>query len=209
MTIENLSLVLPIVALDDDSGDYKATPYFEDYLFQLVNAMGGEGSEATPDSVQLSALHQQLIPLQGKASALEKGLANIEHPDQSMLRAKSANQSAEIEALTQLISSLLSQNASLRSALSSIKKFTLKEIESGDTAYTTTGNQKITCNNTAAATITLNTTPVDGEELILKRKAAAVNLIGTVDGDVNPVIAFKYDSPHLCFTRSTGEWSII
>lgn len=40
-----LNIALPIVEKDLLTGEFKATEYFEDYLYQLVKATGGEGSE--------------------------------------------------------------------------------------------------------------------------------------------------------------------
>ncbi len=48
-----LDLAMPIVE-KDDNGDLIATPYFEDYLFQIINSIGGEGSDiaATVESAR-------------------------------------------------------------------------------------------------------------------------------------------------------------
>ena len=44
-----LDLALPIIEKDPDTGELKATPYFEDYLYQLVKATGGEGAGGITD----------------------------------------------------------------------------------------------------------------------------------------------------------------
>lgn len=76
--------------------------------------------------------------------------------------------------------------------------------------FTTTGNQIIICTNTAAIDITLNATPSDGEQLhIKKQNTGRVNVIGDIDGDTKKAIVLRYDAPHLVFTVSAGEWSII
>lgn len=87
--------------------------------------------------------------------------------------------------------------------------FELITVATGDTAFTTTGNQVVICNNTAAATITLNALPDDGEELHIKRRDTSVTVSGTVDGNTSTPIPSKFDSMHLVFTLAAAEWSII
>jgi hypothetical protein len=83
------------------------------------------------------------------------------------------------------------------------------EIAAGDTAFTTTIDQFIVCNNTAAATITLNTEPEDGEELVIARRNAGVIMAGVVNGKTNPSLALKLDTAHLKFSVAAGEWVVI
>lgn len=85
-----LDLAMPIV-VKDDNGTFKATPYFEDYLFQIITSIGGEGAESIVD--ESSSL--LIASLLSKVAKVEKELADF-------------NQSASL---------LLSQNASLRSSL--------------------------------------------------------------------------------------------
>lgn len=78
-----LDIALPIVE-KDSNGDFVATTYFEDYLFDIINSIGGEGAESIVD--ESSSLLISLI--QNKVAKLEKDILNIEHPDQSQVRAK-------------------------------------------------------------------------------------------------------------------------
>lgn len=82
-------------------------------------------------------------------------------------------------------------------------------LEAGDTAFTTTASQVITCLNTAPADIFLNSTPEDGEEVIVPRREALVTINGAIDGDTSLVIVFKFDTPHLRFSAAAGEWGLI
>lgn len=41
---QNLDTALPIVE-KDEFGEYKATPYFEDYLHSIISSLGGEGAQ--------------------------------------------------------------------------------------------------------------------------------------------------------------------
>ncbi|MEE9304397.1 MAG: hypothetical protein V3U84_11540 [Thiotrichaceae bacterium] len=83
------------------------------------------------------------------------------------------------------------------------------EIPAGGTALTTTGNQLIVCNNTAAATVTLNPNPSDGERVHIKRRDAGVTISGDVDGVTSLTIANIYDAPHLVYSSLADEWMLI
>ena len=75
--------------------------------------------------------------------------------------------------------------------------------------FTTTSSQICICNNTTPITLTLNDSPDDGEELIIKRLGSSVVVSGAIDGATSKTIASKYDAPHLVYTVAAGEWSII
>jgi len=75
---EYLDIALPIVEKDPDTGEFKATPYFEDYLYQIVRATGGEGSE-TITEVNSSALQADKVPyLTGLVLSLIKKIGHLE-----------------------------------------------------------------------------------------------------------------------------------
>ncbi len=73
-----LDIALPIIEKDPDTGEFKATPYFEDYLYQLVKATGGEGSETTTE-VMIAGLQADKVPyLSGLVLSLRKKIAHLE-----------------------------------------------------------------------------------------------------------------------------------
>ena len=73
-----LDIALPIIEKDPDTGEFKATPYFEDYLYQLVQATGGEGAE-TVTEVNEAALQSAKVPyLYGLVLSLRKKIAHLE-----------------------------------------------------------------------------------------------------------------------------------
>ena len=73
-----LDLALPIVEKDPDTGEWKATPYFEDYLYELVKATGGEGAE-TITEVMTAGLQSDKVPyLMGLVLSLRKKIAHLE-----------------------------------------------------------------------------------------------------------------------------------
>jgi len=80
-------------------------------------------------------------------------------------------------------------------------------IATGDTAFTTTGNQLIICNNTAALTITLNLAPDDGEMITVIRRDASISLVGDVNGSTPTAIPSKNDVLDVYYTLAAGEWS--
>lgn len=82
-------------------------------------------------------------------------------------------------------------------------------VATGDTAYTTAGDQFITCLNTAAAVITLNATPDDGEEVIIWRGDNSVTVSGSINGSTSIVLASQYDAPHLKYSAAAGVWALI
>jgi hypothetical protein len=74
-----LDIALPITEKDPQTGEVKATPYFEDYLYQLVKATGGEGSE-TITEVNTSALQADKVPyLMGLVLSLRKKVSHLEN----------------------------------------------------------------------------------------------------------------------------------
>lgn len=75
--------------------------------------------------------------------------------------------------------------------------------------YTTTGSQVITCLNTSPITITLNSSPVDKEELDVKRKESQVIISGTIDGSSSLTLASQYDAVRLRYSSTAGEWGVM
>ena len=49
MAADNLDIDLAICYVDPDSKEIKATPYFEDYLWKIIDTLGGEGSTIVRD----------------------------------------------------------------------------------------------------------------------------------------------------------------
>lgn len=93
--------------------------------------------------------------------------------------------------------------------LRKLTELQLKEIPTGGTTYSAKGSQLLICNNTAAATVTLNTAPFDGEILHVKRRGASVSFTGTIDGRTDFSIQIPYQAIKLVYTASAGEWSAI
>ncbi|MDH5182451.1 MAG: hypothetical protein OEX12_01055 [Gammaproteobacteria bacterium] len=75
--------------------------------------------------------------------------------------------------------------------------------------HSTAGDEIISCNNDSTITITLNPNPVNGEEVIVKRRNAPVVISGPIDGSSSKTINTMYGSPHLVYISGNLEWSII
>ena len=75
--------------------------------------------------------------------------------------------------------------------------------------YTSFGNEIIICANTLPITITLNPSPLNGEQVHIKRTEELVTVNGDIDGDTSKNIVLKYDAPALVFTDTIAEWSIV
>ena len=202
-----LDIALPIVE-KNELGEFRATPYFEDYLFQIINSIGGEGAETSLDD-SLSLL---VAANQAKVSKLEKDLLNIDHPNQSMLTSKISAHDERLSNLEQLVSELSSENAYLRALLGKLSVFNVVELAAGDTTYTTSGNTILICNNTGLATVTLNATAANKEEVIIVRNAAGgvnVTAVKKISGKTIKTILRRYTSPRHIFTTIADSWSVI
>lgn len=81
--------------------------------------------------------------------------------------------------------------------------------------YTTTGEvalETVICTNSSPSIVTLHPLPADGDEVIVKRQNAQVTIEGngqTIDGQTEMILGTRYDSPHMVWTESGDEWSII
>ncbi len=75
---EFLDIALPIVEKDPETGEFKATPYFEDYLHGIVRDQGGEGSTIITE-VNISALQSDKVPyLYSLVLSLRKKVNHLE-----------------------------------------------------------------------------------------------------------------------------------
>jgi pyruvate/2-oxoglutarate dehydrogenase complex dihydrolipoamide dehydrogenase (E3) component len=76
--------------------------------------------------------------------------------------------------------------------------------------YTTTGFEKIIV-VTGAVTVTLNSSPIDGEQVSIKRATTAGNVIvsGTIDGASSYTMAENYECVDLIYIASSNEWLIV
>ena len=70
---EYLELVLPIT---NDAG--RATPYFEDYLFQIISALGGEGSNTIEAAVTNSEEAARITWMSGNINRLARRVESLE-----------------------------------------------------------------------------------------------------------------------------------
>jgi len=73
--------------------------------------------------------------------------------------------------------------------------------------FTTERNQIIICNNTSPITVTLDTNAIEEDQVHIKRRGAAVTVVGTIDGLTNKLINIKNYSMHLVFDDT--DWSEI
>lgn len=131
-----------------------------------------------------------------------------------------SNLSSEVESLK--LSDVFSRGSSSSEGADSMallsfisnKKHRVKElndrtIETGDTALTTYGDEFITGLNTAAAVVTLNDFPADGEEVFIWRGDALITVMGDINGGTSLTIGAKYSSPHLRYLAAAGVWGIV
>jgi hypothetical protein len=80
------------------------------------------------------------------------------------------------------------------------------------TDYTTTGTDRIICNNSSAATVTLRSSPGDDEKVYIKRLTSQVTIDGngnTIDGDSTLVLTRDYTSVLLTYSSVIDAWFIM
>ena len=101
-----LDIALDIGEKNPDTGGIKATNYFEDYLHEIIDAMGGETSESVVTDATASLM---LAALQAKVSNLEKELANVDQANQELLplRSKVSNLEKDLSNVDQANQELL------------------------------------------------------------------------------------------------------
>tara|TARA_R110000868_G_scaffold142824_1_gene360344 strand:- start:1823 stop:2398 length:576 start_codon:yes stop_codon:yes gene_type:complete len=73
-----LDLALDIGELNEQTGGFKATPYFEDYLHSIIQAVGGEGSETINDIDSSAVLSDKVPYLTALVLSLRKKVAHLE-----------------------------------------------------------------------------------------------------------------------------------
>lgn len=149
----------------------------------------------------------------GNDAVSESQIGELYEPGIETSNADELVEELEVSAEMQIVHDLLERVEDLESRSFSagldIKRLETYTLEAGDTALTTTGDQWVPCLNTAAATVTLNLTPDDGEDVIIWRGNAQVTVSGAINGGTSLVIANKYDAPHLKYSLDAGEWAIV
>jgi hypothetical protein len=79
MSADYLDADLAIVAKDPDTGELKATPYFEDYLFKIIRTLGGEGSTLVGDLAAVTFESDRFYSYTGLVQNLRKQVEEIQH----------------------------------------------------------------------------------------------------------------------------------
>lgn len=74
---DNLDADLAIVVQDPETKEFKATPYFEDYLYKLVATVGGEGSTIISDLVKTTIASDKLDYIFGLVKQLQINTAEF------------------------------------------------------------------------------------------------------------------------------------
>lgn len=70
---------LELIAPDPDTGELKATPYFEDYLYNIIAALGGEGSSVVGDLIAVTFESDKFAYYSGLVKTLSKQVEEIQH----------------------------------------------------------------------------------------------------------------------------------
>ena len=75
---EFLDIAQPIIQIDPDTRELKATAYFEDYLFQIIQSLGGEGSSIISEVVASGVQSDKVPYLFGLVATLSKKVSDLE-----------------------------------------------------------------------------------------------------------------------------------
>jgi len=94
-----LDLALDIGEINQNTGGIKATPYFEDYLHQIIEAVGGEGASDSPDSFDLANLHQTLLSIQPQIAGLVERVQQLEEAVNVSDRARLAKVETDVQSM--------------------------------------------------------------------------------------------------------------
>ena len=104
---EFLDIAQPIIEVDPDTKELKATPYFEDYLYGIIAALGGEGSTIISEVVA-SGVQADKVPyffgleanLSRRVSDLEAQLGNhVLKADVKQLQIDTASFNSQIKSI--------------------------------------------------------------------------------------------------------------
>ena len=104
--------------------------------------------------------------------------------------------------------------AQIRQVLVDLWTITSPFTEKVEGDHTTTGAvaiEKLRCLNSEPITIFLNSNPVDGEGVQIKRWDGPVTIDGQgklIDGEATLSLNL-YDAPHLEYSEDVGQWGII
>ncbi len=123
-----------------------------------------------------------------------------------LVTSQTNSSSVVIESTEQTLTSTgsrVSRNAARINSLE-LKDF---ELVNTTTAITTFRNQIIICKNAALINVTLDPKAINGDEVHIKRRDAAIKVIGTIDGSTNKLINIKNFSAHFVFDGI--DWSQI
>jgi hypothetical protein len=148
----------------------------------------------------------------GDDAVVESQIGELYEPGIQTSNSDELIEGLEVSQEMQLIQDLLERVEELEAAQTTdldIKKLESYTVQAGDTSFTTTADQFVSCLNTATATITLNLEPEDGEDVIIWRGAAAVTVVGSINGGSSLVIPSIYDAPHFKYSLDAGEWAIV
>jgi len=132
-----LDIALDIGEINQLTGGIKATPYFEDYLHQIIESVGGEGASDSPDSFDLANMHQTILAIAPKIEAIavrvqqleemvgvsdRARLAKIETEIQNMQNVQSAQITAKLAQTDKAIEELLGSLAAISAEQAAIRQ---------------------------------------------------------------------------------------
>jgi len=132
MAASFLEIIQPIGHVDPITGEIKASQYFENYLYEIVNQIGGDTEDTPGDAFDLAIYPPELASVTGSVKAIKKRLDDIEESlDFGIINSRLASLSNKISIIEdeQDNTSLLSSLAQLKRDVDDIK-VSIPQIES-------------------------------------------------------------------------------
>ena len=109
-----------------------------------------------------------------------------------------------LDSTEQVLTSINSRVSRNAAKINALEKTTF-DIETVTADFTTSGRQILICRNTTPIDITLDALAIEEDHLHIKRRGKQINIIGTVDGIINPVVNIQLFSLELVFDGV--DWS--
>lgn len=94
---DHLDIALPIVTKDDLTGEYKATAYFENYLYEIISTLGGEGATIIEELVATTIEAGKFPQLFSLVNSLRSQVDNINDSISLQHRLEAAVKQIEID----------------------------------------------------------------------------------------------------------------
>lgn len=162
----------PLFASVPNSFDLQQKTYLQNLqtvLRQVYEKIGGQEDPIADTAAQVEVIQGNAVQVTEDVETLQTATTDLTQ-EQAVLQLELGNTQQDIVSIEQTVTTITQ-------SLAVVSEVT------GDTA--TSGNLILVCTNTTPATITLNTSAPDGEQVTIKARDATVTITGTIDGSTS------------------------